>query len=112
MWDALVRGDSSADEALLSADFLGVYPSGFAGRADHAGQLTNGPTVVSYAILDARAMALSADHALLSYRAEYQRPGRSDTESMYVSSMWSRRGEGWVNVFSQDTPADPDIEIP
>jgi hypothetical protein len=51
---------------------------------------------------------LSDDHVLLSYRAEYQRlvggvaqPG----ESMYVSSLWSRRAGRWVNVFSQDTAA-------
>jgi hypothetical protein len=24
---------------------------------------------------------------------------------MYVSSIWTRRGTRWVNVFSQDTPA-------
>ena len=25
---------------------------------------------------------------------------------MYVSSLWCRRDDRWVNVFSQDTPAE------
>jgi hypothetical protein len=48
---------------------------------------------------------LGADHALLAYHACYLRVGRAEEEEMYVSSIWRRRGAGWVNVFSQDTPA-------
>jgi hypothetical protein len=33
VWEALQRGDAEQDRALLSADFIGVYPSGFADRA-------------------------------------------------------------------------------
>jgi hypothetical protein len=108
VWDALQRGDADADSRLLADDFLGVYSSGFAGRADHAGQLAGGPTVAAFELHDARMVEVSDDHVLLSYRAEYQRlvggvaqPG----ESMYVSSLWSRRACEWVNVFSQDTAA-------
>ena len=39
VWDALRRGDAEADARLLAEDFLGVYPSGFAGRSDHAGRV-------------------------------------------------------------------------
>src|SRR3954453_10291357 len=45
VWQALTEGDASADASLLSEDFLGVYPTGFAGRDDHTGALTGGPTV-------------------------------------------------------------------
>ena len=108
VWDALVRGDADADARLLSADFLGVYSSGFAGRADHAGQLAAGPTIAAFRLLEARMVELSDEHVLLSYRAEYQRlvgGVAQPSESMYVSSLWSRRSGEWVNVFSQDTPA-------
>ena len=107
VWDALHRGDAEADARLLAEDFLGVYPSGFAGRSDHAGQLTNGPTVAEFEIRDARLMVLSDDDVLLSYRADWRRFStgeRAPAESMYISSLWSRRAGGWVNVFSQDTP--------
>ena len=105
VWDALVQGDSEADRELLSADFVGVYPTGFAGRADHADQLDDGPSVISYAITDARVIEVSADAVLLCYRAEYQRPGGSGGEAMFISSLWVHRDARWWNTFSQDTPA-------
>ena len=107
VWDALRRGDAEADARLLAEDFLGVYPSGFADRSDHAGQLANGPTVAEFELNDARLIVLSDNDVLLSYRADWRRFSareRSAAESMYVSSLWSRRAGGWVNVFSQDSP--------
>ncbi len=106
VWQALVAGDAAADRALLAADFLGVYPDGFAGREAHVAQLSGGPTVARFRLSEARALPLGEGHALLAYRADYRRTGRSDDEAMYVSSVWRRGPEGWRNVFSQDTPAD------
>jgi len=105
VWQALVAGDATADMALLSDDFLGVYPDGYAGRADHGAQLANGPTVQSYEISAARVVPAGPDHALLVYHASYLRPGRDLPEAMYVSSLWQRQGGAWINIFSQDTPA-------
>jgi hypothetical protein len=105
VWDALAAGDAMADERLLSDDFLGVYPTGFAGRGDHAGALADGPTVESYAIEEARAMHLGDEVALLAYRAVYHRPGEPTEHEMYITSVWQRRAGAWVNVFSQDTPS-------
>ena len=111
VWDALVAGDAAVDEALLSADFVGLYPTGFAGRSDHVGQLANGPTVHSYQLSAVRTMEVAADAVLVLYRAEYVRIGGGPAESMYVSSLWRRRGDGWVNVFSQDTPATGEVVV-
>ena len=109
VWEALVSGDAEADAALLSPDFLGVYPSGFSDRDGHSGQLVDGPSVASYRIEDARVMRLSPDTALLAYLAHYTRPSAPDIdEAMYVSSIWRREGKGWVNVFSQDTVPEID----
>ena len=104
VWRALVDGAADTDEQLLSDDFLGVYPTGYAGRSEHVGQLVNGPTVADYELDDARLVVISDDAAILVYLASYRRPGRADREEMYVSSLWCRRGHGWVNTFSQDTP--------
>ncbi|SDC33338.1 nuclear transport factor 2 family protein [Ruegeria marina] len=106
VWLALVSGDGSADAALLSPDFLGVYPDGFAGRDAHAGQLAGGPTVAAFELADARVIDLAPDCAVLSYSARFRRVGRDREERMFVSSIWRRRAAGgWINLFSQDTPA-------
>jgi hypothetical protein len=110
VWDALAGGDADADRALLASDFVGVYPTGFADRSDHAHQLADGPTVVSYSIDDARLIRLSEAAVMLCYRADYRRPREGlpgDNETMYISSLWTERDGRWWNVFSQDTPATP-----
>ena len=106
VWAALVAGDAAADGALLADDFLGLYPDGYAGRADHAAQLASGPTVAEYRLSETRARWLTEGLGLLCYRAEYRRPGGVEWERMWVSSIWRQAGAAWLNVFSQDTPCD------
>jgi hypothetical protein len=111
VWQALVDGDPAADESMLAEDFLGVYPSGFADRDEHAAQLNDGPTVAAYELHRARMVAVGEDALLLVYQADYRRPGAAgnESESMYVSSLWCRREGRWMNVFSQDTPPGPSV---
>ncbi len=106
VWNALQVGDANADAELLADDFLGVYPTGFASKADHVDQLGHGPTVERFELIDARMTVLSSDHVLLSYKASFQRPpaDSSDDQSMLISSLWSWRQGRWCNTFSQDTP--------
>lgn len=104
VWEALIRGDQAADAAALHPEFLGVYPSGFANRQDHVAQLAAGPSVASYHLSDARILDLGPTCQCLSYRARFTRPGCEHAEEMYVSSIWQWQGEGWINIFSQDTP--------
>jgi hypothetical protein len=105
VWQALVEGDPAADARALADDFLGVYPTGYADKAEHCGQLADGPTVRSFELSEPRMLAVSETAMLLAYRAEYVRAGAgAQPESMYVSSLWCRRDGNWVNVFSQDTP--------
>lgn len=107
VWDALARGDADADRELLSADFVGVYPTGFAGRDDHSSELSDGPSVSTYDLSDARVIEISDDAAMLCYRADYRRPGADRGEAMFVSSLWVQRDGRWWNTFSQDTPVGP-----
>ncbi|MGM7697511.1 DUF4440 domain-containing protein [Microbacterium sp. A84] len=105
VWAAQVSGDADADRELLSGDFVGLYPTGFAARADHVEQLSDGPVIASYAITQARLIIVSATAVMLSYRADYQRPGSDRLEAMFVSSLWVQGDGRWRNTFSQDTPA-------
>ena len=100
---------------MLSDDFLGVYPTGFADRTSHVQQLIGGPTVASFALHDARMLAVSESAVILSYRAEFERPTStavSEAQRMYISSLWCRRDGAWLNVFSQDTPAESGRDDP
>ena len=109
VWQALVNGDSATDREMLSDDFLGVYPDGFAGVGAHAGQLADGPTVSSFALSDARVRMICPDAALLSYRADYEGSLIGGSRGrVYISSLWERRDGRWINTFSQDTPARAD----
>jgi len=105
VWDALVSGDIEADSAALHQSFLGVHRIGISPKSGHVSQLENGPTIKSFALSDLHARYLGDDHALLSYRADFTRAQCNDQEIMYVSSIWQRTLDGWINIFSQDTPA-------
>lgn len=105
VWGALVEGDPTADDEMLDADFMGVYATGFASKADHTGQLADGPTITRYKLTDHRVLRLDDAHAVLSYRADFLRVGQHMTEAMYISSIWRHGAEGWRNIFSQDTTA-------
>ncbi len=104
VWQALVSGDGSVDAQMLSEDFLGVYPDGFAGKEAHVGQLDGGATVADFRLSEVQMRSAGARAALLVYRADFQRVGRKDWETMLVSSLWELRDGGWINTFSQDTP--------
>jgi len=105
VWEALLKGDAAADAALLTQDFLGVYPSGFAGRAEHSGQLDAGPVMQAYSLDQARLLVIADDSVLLSYRATYRRVGKA-LDVMFISSLWQLMDGRWLNSFSQDTPAE------
>ena len=106
VWTALVEGDAAADRALLSVDFLGVYATGFANRDDHVDQFAATPTMARYELSETTLRVLTPDVALLSYRADFQRPGSEAWEAMLISSLWERHGGIWANSFSQDTPLE------
>lgn len=103
VWQALVTGDASADARMLEDGFLGVYATGFSDKAGHVGQLEAGPTVIAFALSEARLLALADGVMLLAYRADFTRVGCDTPEVMYVSSVWRQTAQGWCNIFSQDT---------
>lgn len=106
VWTALAEGDADADRRLLSAGFLGLYPSGPAGREDHAGALDTGPTAAEWALRDVRVFSLAPGLALIAYRAGFLRLSDRTRQDWWISSIWREtQAGGWENIFSQDTPA-------
>lgn len=106
VWEALVAGDMQIDASLLADDFLGVYSSGMAGKEEHAAQLEGGPTVADYSLSDARLLMLAEDTVLLTYLARWTRRATGKQDAMYITSIWKKSGEVWLNIFSQDTKAE------
>ena len=104
VWEALRTGDAAADSATLAEDFLGVYPDGFADKSAHVSLLSKGPIIARYDLDLCHARDFGSEFALFSYRALFRRSGAAASEVMYVSSIWRRTADGWINVFGQDIP--------
>ena len=99
VWEALMRGDKAADLASLSADFLGVYPSGLADRTEHAMQCDDGPSVLAYEMADITPpppppYPFAEGVVLIRLRAHFTRPGATGPDEMFVTSIWRRGGGG------------------
>ena len=108
VWDAFVAGDADADARVLADNFIGVYSTGFASRAEHCAPLRNGPIAQRYEIRDPKILVLSDSLVMLLYLAVWERANavlNSVAEKMYISSLWQRADGNWKNVFSQDTTA-------
>jgi len=106
VWEALKNGDVNADANLLSDDFLGVYEAGISSKEDHLEQLRNGPVVSSYEIGSAQLIQLGPEIVSLTYSATaiFLKNETQDTQNLfYITSIWARRLNKWVNIFSQDT---------
>lgn len=106
VWEALQRGDAAADARLLADKFLGVYDSGFESKAQHVARAAKGPSVSSFELEAPRLMLVSPILALLAYKARWTDRERK-SRATYISSLWERAGEGWQNIFSQDTEEAP-----
>ena len=108
VWEALKKKDKLADRNLLAEDFIGVYKDGFGNRAEHIAQIDDKYQLTEYKLENVRVLMISADSAMIVYRATCSATGTwaSDcAQPMYISSLWIRQDSNWVNVFSQDTYA-------
>jgi hypothetical protein len=106
VWEALKNGDKNANSKLLSDDFLGVYETGSGSKEDHLELLRNGPIISCYEIGSSQLIQLGPEIASLTYSATatFLRNEGEDTQVLlYITSIWARRLNKWVNIFSQDT---------
>jgi len=106
VWEALKNGDKNANSRLLSDDFLGVYETGLGSKEDHLELLRNGPIISCYEIGSSQLIQLGPEIASLTYSATatFLRNEGEDTQVLlYITSIWARRLNKWVNIFSQDT---------
>jgi hypothetical protein len=106
VWEALKNGDKNANSRLLSDDFLGVYETGLGSKEDHLELLRNGPIISCYEIGSSQLIQLGPEIASLTYSATaklLRNEGEDTQVLLYITSIWARRLNKWVNIFSQDT---------
>ena len=109
IWDAIVQKDKDAAAQLLAKDFIGVYQDGFATKQNSLRDLDRSYTLSNYQWQDFRVIPLASKNVLLLYKATCKGSGEwmgFCSHSEYVSSLWEERNGKWMNVFSQDTPAN------
>ena len=69
-------------------------------------QLKNGPVITSYEMGSARLLQLGPEIVSLTYSATavfLKDKTQNDRKLFYITSIWARRFNKWVNIFSQDT---------
>ncbi|MEP6738746.1 MAG: nuclear transport factor 2 family protein [Caldimonas sp.] len=109
-WEAWKSHDGAFFAAFLSDDHLDVN---VAGRSDKAtvvaGVLSPTCAVKSYAVSRFQLVAIDANTALLTYRAEQDTicGGFVVPSPVWVSSLYARRAGTWLNVLFQQTPTRP-----
>ena len=106
VWEALKTGDKNTNSNLLSDDFLGVYETGLSSKNDHLELLQNGPIILCYKIGPSQLIQLGPETVSLTYSATatFLENDKQNTETLlFITSIWTRRLNKWVNIFSQDT---------
>ena len=106
-WDAWVKRDAKGVESVMGKDF--VYLSGM-GPLDRAAALKNWSEPkcegLEYTFSDPKAVSLTADVALVTYKADAKGKcdGKPVTPSVWVASFDMKEGDVWKNAFYTDIP--------
>jgi hypothetical protein len=106
-WEAFRKRDVKALERLTAEEFVAIPSDGERWTRDELGMALGLITIKDYRLADARVVVLNKEAAVLTYKVVYQvsEDGENfETERLYVSATWVRRGGKWVSVFYQETP--------
>jgi hypothetical protein len=98
---ATEKGDVAFYAEYLSDDAIGVMPQGVLDKQQILALLRNGG-FRSSKVVDTRAIALSDDAGMVTYRAWMETPDWPARE-VFVSTLYRRYANGWKGVFYQQT---------
>jgi len=93
-------GELTADEAVM------VDAHGPAGKTQVLNNVA-GFTLSDFAMEDVRFVPISSNTGLITYKINEKgnSHGKDFSAQAYVSSVWTRRGDKWLCLFSQETAA-------
>jgi ketosteroid isomerase-like protein len=102
--DALKAGDFTKFGNLIADEAVFVDALGPASKAEVL-EHTQGFKLTEYKIEDEKFLPISADTGLISYYVTEKgvSHGKEFNAHMYVSALWTKRANGWVCLFSQET---------
>jgi hypothetical protein len=95
------KGDVSFYAEYLSDDAIGVTPHGVFNKQQILAALKNG-SFRSSRIEDTRALALSDDAGMVTYRAWFE-AAEGPPREVFVATLYRRYVDGWKGVFYQET---------
>lgn len=106
-WKAYAKRDVEGSRPLLAADYADVQTDGSV--LDREGHLAFVPeaNLEWYELDRFHVFLLSADAALVTYRARARERASTETYQADVTSGWSWREQRWVNTFYRETPTVP-----
>jgi Domain of unknown function (DUF4440) len=104
--DALKAGDFTTFGNLIADEGVFVDALGPASKAEVL-KHTEGFKLTDYTIEDEKFLPVSADTGMISYYITEKgvSHGKEFTAHVYVSALWTKRGNDWVCLFSQETGA-------
>jgi hypothetical protein len=101
------KGDVAFYAEYLADDAIGVTPQGVLDKQQILAMLRSGGGFRASKIEDTRAIALSDDAGMVTYRAWLETPEWPARE-VFVSTLYRRYADGWKGVFYQQTPLPGD----
>ena len=104
--DALKTGDKQAFADLLADDAVFLDPRGTGTKAEVVAHVSDF-RLLEYLMEDIKFVPLSERSGLIAYKLTEKGSahGREFSAKVYASAIWARRGETWLCIFSQETPA-------
>jgi len=103
-FDALKRGDLAQFANLTADEAVFVDDHGPADKTEVLKHVA-GFTITEYSMEEIRFVPISSNTGLISYKCAEKgnSHGHDFSALVYVSSVWTKRGNGWVCLFSQET---------
>jgi hypothetical protein len=103
---AFKQRNASTFNGYLAEDFLGVDSGGVTHKADQSDAMTD-TELKDYALDDIKLVKATKNVAVLTYKLTQHGTykGEAIPAKVYATSVWAKRGDKWVAVLHQETPA-------
>ena len=104
--DSLKAGDMKAFASLIADDAVFLDPHGSAGK-DEVVKQSSAFKLLEYSMEDVKFVPISPKSGVIAYKLVEKGAshGKEFSAQVYASAVWTQRGDKWVCLFSQETPA-------